>query len=124
MSTVPGNGIPPGGQWTSLDPVSRSRVQILPAGGDPVRQAHAVLAEILRLSEIPLAWNWSRRAVIAREWEYLSSRAGVLRNARNGGPNSDADGERGDPKFWRRREPRIVDGKALPVWVNARPSVP
>ena len=40
----------PGGAWASLDPVSRGRVQILPAGGDPVGQARAVMAELLRLS--------------------------------------------------------------------------
>ena len=62
---------PPGGEWAALDPVSHGRVRTLPAGGDPVGQARAVMAELLRLSALAREWDWSRCAVIAREWEYL-----------------------------------------------------
>ena len=62
---------PPGGDWRELDPVAQGRVQILPARGDPVDQARAVMAELLRLAELDPGWSWSRCAVIAREWKYL-----------------------------------------------------
>ena len=41
---------PPGGAWEKLDPVSRGRVQIVPAGRDAVHQARAVMAELQRLA--------------------------------------------------------------------------
>ena len=62
---------PPGGPWQELDPVSRARVQILPAGGNPVSQARTTIKELLRLAALSPDWDWSRCAVIAREWDYL-----------------------------------------------------
>ena len=62
---------PPGGPWTMLDPVAQGRVQILPAGDNPVSQAQAAVAELQRLSTLDPAWDWSKCAVIAREWSYL-----------------------------------------------------
>ena len=64
---------PPGGDWTLLDPVARGRVQILPAGDNPISQAQAAVAELQRWSGlVPDAdWDWSTCAVIAREWSYL-----------------------------------------------------
>ena len=64
---------PPGGDWTLLDPVARGRVQILPAGDNPVSQAQAAVAELRRWSGlVPGAdWDWSTCAVIAREWRFL-----------------------------------------------------
>ena len=44
--------MPAGGQWETLDPVSRGRVQILPAGGDEIAQAQAAITEFLRLQEL------------------------------------------------------------------------
>ncbi len=123
---------PPGGEWTALDPVSRGRVQILPAGGDPVRQARAVMAELLRLSRLAQDWGWSRCAVIAREWEYLVPVRAFCEA--HDVPVQIANEE--FPSFWRlretrafvewlrRREPRIVDGTSLSGWVNARPCDP
>ena len=123
---------PPGGEWTEFDPVSRGRVQILPAGGDPVRQARAVMAELLRLSELAPDWDWSRCAVIAREWEYLVP-VRAFCEAHNV-PAQMANEE--IPNFWRlretrafvewlrRHEPRIVDAASLRVWADARPSDP
>ena len=58
---------PPGGAWEKLDPVSRGRIQILPAGQDPICQARGVMAELLRLAALAPDWDWSRCAVIARE---------------------------------------------------------
>ena len=118
----------PGGEWSSHDPVSQGKVQILPAGGDPVDQACAAMTELLRLSERAPDWDWSRCAVIAREWEYLVP-VRAFCEAYNV-PVQMANEE--IPNFWRlrenrafvdwlrRREPRIVDGAALRAWVDAR----
>ena len=126
----------PGGEWTALDPVSHGKVQILPAGGDPVQQARAVMAELLRLSELAPDWNWSRCAVIAREWEYLvpvrafceaHDMAGRIRvqMANEEIPNVRQLREtRAFVEWLRQREPRIVDGAALGAWVEAQPSDP
>ena len=61
----------PGGVWAELDPVSRGRVQILPAGTTPISQAQAVVAELKRLSGLSRDWDWSSCAIVAREWSYL-----------------------------------------------------
>ncbi|MXW91816.1 MAG: RecQ family ATP-dependent DNA helicase [Rhodospirillaceae bacterium] len=123
---------PPGGEWTDLDPVSRGKVQILPSGGDRFSQARAVMAELLRLSGLSPDWDWSRCAVIAREWEYLVP-VRAFCEAHNV-PVQMANEE--IPKFWRLREtrafvdwlrerkPRIVDGASLHDWANAQPSDP
>ena len=62
---------PPGGRWQQLDPIARGRVQILPTGRDPVSQARTATLELLRLAALSPDWDWSRCAVIAREWKYL-----------------------------------------------------
>ena len=62
---------PPGGEWAELDPVARGRVQILPAGDTPITQAQTAIAELNRLSQLTSDWDWSKCAVIAREWSYL-----------------------------------------------------
>ena len=120
----------PGGEWTEFDPVSNGKVQILPAGGDPVHQARAVMAELLRLSGLAPDWDWSRCAVIAREWEYLVP-VRALCDAYNV-PVQVANEE--IPNFWRlretrefvrwlrRRKPKIVDGAALRGWMEEQPA--
>ncbi len=123
---------PPGGAWAERDPVARGKVQILPVGGDPVRQARAVMAEFLRLSGLTPDWEWSRSAAIAREWKYLVPVRAFC--AAHGVPVQMADEE--IPGFWRLREtrafvgwlrdrePRTVDDASLRGWVDARPSDP
>ncbi len=123
---------PPGGKWTELDPVSCGRVQIIPAGGDPVRQARTVMAEFLRLSNLARDWDWSNCAVVAREWEYLIP-VRAFCEAYNI-PVQMANEE--IPSFWhlretrafvrwlRERDPQVVDCVALRGWVDARPSDP
>ena len=125
-------GDPPGGAWAALDPVSRGRVQILPAGGDPIGQARAVMAELLRLCELAHDWDWSRCAVIAREWEYLVPVRAFCEA--HDVPVQMANEE--IPSFWRLRETRtfvawlrgrearIVDGASLRGWADDRPSDP
>ena len=123
---------PPGGRWEKLDPVSRGRVQILPAGRDPVRQAQTVMAELSRLAGLSPDWDWSRCAVIAREWAYLAPvRASCETHA--------IPAQMGDeeiPGFWHLRETRafrrwlggleagVVDGATLRDRIDSRPPNP
>ena len=60
-----------GGDWSTRDPVGQGRVQILPAGGNPIDQAVAVMAELQRLFALDPGWDWHRVAVMAREWHFL-----------------------------------------------------
>ena len=62
---------PLGGEMLAIDPVSQGRVQILccPPGNDA--QAVAALEEMLRLSRLVPDWNWTRTAIISREWQKL-----------------------------------------------------
>ncbi|MCY3783490.1 MAG: RecQ family ATP-dependent DNA helicase [Chloroflexi bacterium] len=62
---------PQGGAWAERDPVAGGRVQILPAGDDPISQAQVTVAELKRLSGLAPNWDWSTCAVVAREWSYL-----------------------------------------------------
>ena len=62
---------PPGGVWAELDPVACGRVQILPAGDDPITQAQVAVAELKRLSGLTPSWDWSTCTVTARAWSYL-----------------------------------------------------
>ena len=123
---------PPGGTWQKLDPVVRGRVQILPAGRDPVSQARITMAELLRLAALSSDWNWSRCAVIAREWEYLVPVRAFCETH-----NIPAQmGNEEIPGFWRLRETRafvewlrgretgVVDGRTLLGWADACASNP
>ena len=63
---------PAGGEWAERDPVAGGKVQVLPAADDSaIGQAQAAVAELQRLSSLDPNWDWSRCAVIAREWSYL-----------------------------------------------------
>ena len=105
------SGEPQGGRWQERDPVSRGRVQIVPAGRNPVSQAMSVMTEFRRLAGIAPDWDWSRCAVIAREWEYLVPVRAYCEL--HGVPCQ--LGNEDIPNFWRLRETR-----ALVDWVRAR----
>ena len=121
-----------GGAWEELDPVSRGRVQILPAGADPVSQARTVMVELLRLAALAPDWDWSRCAVIAREWAYL---APVRAFCETRGLQTQM-GDEDIPRFWRLREIRafiawlrereagVIDRKALDCRAQTWPSGP
>ena len=93
---------PPGGEWEELDPVSRGRVQIVPAGLDEAHQARAVMAELQRLAALASDWDWSHCAVIAREWKYLAPVRAFCETY--GVPSQMGDEE--IPGFWHLRETR------------------
>ena len=124
----------PGGEWSQLDPVAQGRVQILSVEkpGDPVAQAQAGMTELLRLAGLAPDWDWSKCAVIAREWKYLEP---VRAFCEVHGIEAQMGNEE-MPGFWhlretralvewlRRRDTRLVDIAALRGWVDARPSGP
>lgn len=123
---------PAGGDWQSLDPVSKGRVQVLPASGDAMTQALAVMTELQRLSTLDENWNWATAAVIAREWKYLEPVRSFCELNRI--PAQMADEEA--PGFWRLRETKalieclsaqaskLVDTDAINCWLNQQPTNP
>jgi len=61
-----------GGVWARRDAaVSEGRVQVLDAGTDYRTQGWLALQELRRLADLDAGWDWSRVAVIAREWKTL-----------------------------------------------------
>ena len=60
-----------GGVWEGKDPVTQGKVQILPAGSDSVNQAQVVVQELKRMESLDPEWDWTRCAVIARNWALL-----------------------------------------------------
>ena len=123
---------PPGGDWRELDTVAQGRVQILPAQHDAVGQARVVMTELLRLAELAPNWDWSKCAVVAREWKYLEPVRAFCEV--NGIPVQMGNEE--IPRFWRLRETRalvewlrgresrLVAGADLRGWLDARPPGP
>ena len=123
---------PPGGVWWKLDPVARGRVQLLPAGTDAVSQAQVVMAELERLAALASDWDWSRCAVVSREWRFLEPVRALCERWRIPAQMGNEE----IPGFWRLREvrafvswlrglePPLVDGGALRAWMDARPSGP
>ncbi len=125
---------PPGGGWEELDPVARGRVQVLTvtADRDPVTQAQLAMEELVRLSSLDAEWNWSRCAVIARQWSFLEP----VRSFCEAHRIPVQLGSEEIPAFWRlretrafvdwlrAREPRLVDGASLRKWAGARPCDP
>ena len=63
---------PAGGPWKERDAaLAAGRVQILPGGADEPEQGWRALHELRRFAALDDAWDWSRVAVIARNWETL-----------------------------------------------------
>ncbi len=122
----------PGGDWAELDPVARGRVQILPAGDSPITQAQTAIAELKRLSQLTSDWDWSKCAVIAREWSYLDPVRSLceLEGIPAQMANEDFSG------FWHLRETRtlvnwlsgrdtqLTSAAELNEWVDTQPYNP
>jgi ATP-dependent DNA helicase RecQ len=119
-----------GGRWETIDPVSKGRVQILPAGREPMTQAVAVMTELRRMAALDPAWDWCRAAVIARDWKYLEPVRSYCEL--NGIAVQMAD--EAPPHFWRLRETQqlvewlrtsaggLLDVAALREWLDAHKS--
>ncbi len=119
---------PPGGDWSELDSVARGRVQILSAPRNPVAQAQVAMMELQRLAALAPGWDWSKCAVIAREWKYLDPVRAFCEV-------HDIPVQMGNeeiPSFWhlretrmlvewlRGREARIVGSADLRGWLDAQ----
>ncbi len=123
---------PPGGCWEEFDPEVGGRVQILPAGHDFARQAVAVVGELRRLAALDSEWNWSRCAVVAREWTLLDPVRAVCEEAEI---PVQMGSEHPSP-FWRlretrefvgwlrARESRLVESRRLLAWIRERRANP
>ena len=121
-----------GGEWTRLDPVSRGRVQVLLASDNPITQAQTVVAEMKRLGELDKDWDWSKCAVIAREWSYLDPVRSLCEL--EGIPVQMANEE--FSAFWhlretqalvnwlRQRESKLVESGELRDWTCSQPENP
>jgi ATP-dependent DNA helicase RecQ len=121
-----------GGAWQTLDPVAQGRVQILPAGDTVMTQAMAVMAELERLARLVPAWDWTKAAIVAREWKYLEPLRSYCEMHQI--PVQMADEE--TTQFWRLRETqvlatwlrgkeiRLVDAGALRKWLDEQPEGP
>jgi ATP-dependent DNA helicase RecQ len=92
--------LPPGGEMAALDPVAQGRVQILACPYGNEAQAMAALEEMLRLSRLIPDWNWSKTAIISRDWQKLIP---VRDYAETLGIPVDVANER-LPGLWRMRE--------------------
>jgi len=63
---------PAGGGWAERDPVAGGKVRVLRTADDgAIAQAQTAVDELRRLSSLDPDWDWSKCAVIAREWSYL-----------------------------------------------------
>ena len=123
---------PPGGLWEAIDPIAHGRVQILPVGTSCLSQAQIVMEELLRLRELEPHWDWSRCAVVAREWKWLYSVRAFCEDC--GIPVQ--MGNETIPNVWtlretqvlitwlRNRTPPVVDGDMLANWVAGQPLNP
>ena len=121
---------PPGGDWSSLDPVARGQVQILPAGDTPISQAQAVIAELKRLSPLTDGWDWSSCAVIGREWSHWTPCAAfasrkvfrckrLTRISRACGTFRET---RALVNWVRERDSKLVTRGELSAWLGSQPS--
>lgn len=89
-----------GGHMAAQDGIAQGRVQVLqcPRGGMP--QAIGAIDELVRLSRLDPDWNWSRTAVIARNWKWLEPVRSYAENL--GLPVEMANEDL--PNIWRLRE--------------------
>lgn len=120
-----------GGSWQKLDPVGKGRVQVLTSAGDGdlISQAVVVMQELERLAGLDPAWDWSRCAVIAREWKILEPIRAYCET--KGIPVQTADEE--TVNIWHLRETqqlvswvrtldsKIIDAGTIKEWIQRRP---
>lgn len=103
---------PAGGNWEKIDHVAQGRVQILPAGTNPMLQAVAVMSELQRLASITPGWDWARAAVVARDWRSLEPVRSFCELHLIPVQLADED----PAQFWRLRETQM-----LVSWLRSQP---
>ena len=91
---------PPGGPWAARDGIAAGKVQILNVKGGRLSQAVVAVEEFKRLSGLDPDWQWSRCAIIAKEWKDLDPARSACRA--RGIPVQSAREEL--QSFWRARE--------------------
>ena len=123
---------PAGGRWAALDPVTHGKVQVFPAGRNAISQAQAAMVELQRLASLDAGWDWSRCAVIAREWNYLHPLRSLCEL--EGIPVDMANEE--IPSVWhlretqalldwlRQRDPALVGIADLSAWLSGQMPTP
>lgn len=101
---------PLGGVMSERDPVGQGRVQLLQCPPGDRAQAIAAVTELQRLAALESGWNWSRTAIIARNWRQL---APVRAYAEAQGIPVEMANESA-PSLWRLREMRLfIEGISL-----------
>ncbi|OUD11020.1 helicase [Marivivens niveibacter] len=60
-----------GGAMANHDPIGQGRVQFLDVESNPTVQAMAAVDEMVRLSRLDPDFNWTRCAIISRDWKSL-----------------------------------------------------
>ena len=74
---------PPGGRFSTLDPLTAGRVHVLEVPGDPFQEARVALQALRRIYALPGndagAGRWGHFAVIARRWGDLEPLAALCR---------------------------------------------
>ncbi|WP_419909098.1 RecQ family ATP-dependent DNA helicase [Candidatus Poriferisodalis sp.] len=124
-------GDPPGGHWESLDPIANGRVQVLHPSEDSFTQAQAAIVELRRLAGLAPDWDWTRCAVIAREWSHLEPVRSICEQL---GISAQLANE-GDLSLWHLRETQalvrtvrqrrgLVDGCDLRRWIASQQNGP
>ena len=120
----------PGGVWSNLDPIARGQVRILSVGDSAITQAQAVVAELKRLSGLAPDWDWSKCAVVAREWSYLDPVRGLCELEKIPIQMANEDilniwhlrETRSLVNWLRSRDSRLVSSEDLNDWTNNQPS--
>ena len=124
---------PAGGRWAERDPVARGKVQVLQiADSSAISQAQAAVAELKRLWSLDPDWDWSKCAVIAREWSYLEPVRTLCE--RDGIPVQMAN--EGNLSLWhlretqalvkwaRERDPGMIRNADVKDWLDRKPPGP
>ena len=124
---------PAGGRWAERDPVAHGKVQVLQiADSSAISQAQAAVADLKRLSSLEPDWDWSKCAVIAREWSYLEPVRTLCE--RDGIPVQMAN--EGNLSLWhlretqalvnwvRQRDPGMLRSADVKDWLDRQPSGP
>ncbi|WP_341713918.1 UvrD-helicase domain-containing protein, partial [Erythrobacter sp.] len=92
-----------GGAMARLDPVGQGRVQVLSCPGTWADRACASVDELIRLSNLDPDWDWSKTAIIARNWKLLEP---VRSYAESKGIPVELANEH-LPSIWRLRETQL-----------------
>ena len=105
--------LPAGGPWQALDPISQGKVQVISTTAEPTDQAFLAMQELERLASLDAEWDWSKVAIITREWKYLEPVRAYCEQFDITVQMADEQA----PSLWRMRETQ-----QLIRWINGRDS--